>query len=223
MSMEVFAYQYAALLHEPSITSDPKPDALIGSRPATGSNRIKSLPQAQRMKRFYRHYIHLLLITISLTFSLSSSVLAVISPGTRGAAVTSLQLNLKNAGYDPGPIDGIYGGTTEYAVRRFQQDRGLIVDGIVGPATEAALTGAVPIRTPRPLPPRAPIVVQQKVVELQQLLANQRCYNGPIDGIYGPGTSAAVLRAQRNYGLVADGIPGPATIAALRSARCRCF
>jgi chitosanase len=36
-------------------------------------------------------------------------------------------------------IDGIYGNLTEAAVRRFQQQKGLVADGIVGPATSSAL------------------------------------------------------------------------------------
>ena len=38
--------------------------------------------------------------------------------------------------------NGVYGKETKWAVRLFQQDRGLPVDGIVGPATYNALMGA---------------------------------------------------------------------------------
>jgi peptidoglycan hydrolase-like protein with peptidoglycan-binding domain len=36
-------------------------------------------------------------------------------------------------------VDGVYGGMTEYAVIRFQQNQGLNPDGVVGPATASAL------------------------------------------------------------------------------------
>ncbi len=66
--------------------------------------------------------------------------------GSRGQEVKDLQKNLKAAGYDPGPIDGIYGPKTESAVRKYQKAKGLTVDGVAGSATLAALGGATPSR-----------------------------------------------------------------------------
>jgi murein DD-endopeptidase MepM/ murein hydrolase activator NlpD len=54
-----------------------------------------------------------------------------------------------------------------------------------------------------------------KVAALQVALRAQRTYRGPIDGIFGPGTQAGVLKFQRRAGLLADGIPGPRTRRAL--------
>ncbi len=59
--------------------------------------------------------------------------------GSRGPAVAFLQVALTRAGYDPGPIDGIFGGQTFLAVQRFQRANGLSPDGIVGPKTQDAL------------------------------------------------------------------------------------
>lgn len=59
--------------------------------------------------------------------------------GSTGTAVRDLQKALDRAGFDPGPIDGIFGARTERAVRAFQKTRKLTVDGIVGPRTWAAL------------------------------------------------------------------------------------
>lgn len=53
--------------------------------------------------------------------------------GEQGEAVEQLQQSLQNQGYDPGDIDGIFGTNTLAAVEAFQQDRGLTIDGIVGP------------------------------------------------------------------------------------------
>ncbi|MBF2074991.1 MAG: peptidoglycan-binding protein [Synechococcales cyanobacterium C42_A2020_086] len=49
--------------------------------------------------------------------------------------VAALQQALLERGYDPGPIDGIYGPLTTDAVTRFQIEAGIQVDGIAGPQT----------------------------------------------------------------------------------------
>lgn len=54
-------------------------------------------------------------------------------------AVKQIQQALKNKGFDPGEIDGIWGRNTIAAVMQFQQRQGFEVDGIVGPKTSAAL------------------------------------------------------------------------------------
>lgn len=54
-------------------------------------------------------------------------------------SLVAVQKALKDAGFDPGPIDGIWGPRTRAAVVAFQRARGLIADGIVGPQTRAAL------------------------------------------------------------------------------------
>lgn len=54
-----------------------------------------------------------------------------------------LQQLLSRAGFNPGPLDGIPGRRTTEAVRQFQARHKLVVDGVVGPATIAALRAAV--------------------------------------------------------------------------------
>lgn len=53
--------------------------------------------------------------------------------------IQGVQRSLKDHGFDPGDIDGIWGRRTIAAVRAFQSARGLTVDGIVGPQTMRAL------------------------------------------------------------------------------------
>ena len=55
--------------------------------------------------------------------------------GSRGNEVRQIQTRLKELGYNPGTIDGIYGTNTQNAVKAFQRDKGLSVDGIAGPKT----------------------------------------------------------------------------------------
>ena len=61
------------------------------------------------------------------------------SSGSTGQTVRQIQTALKNRGYYTGKVDGIFGKITTAAVKKFQKDRGLKVDGIVGPATMKAL------------------------------------------------------------------------------------
>ena len=55
--------------------------------------------------------------------------------------VTYLQQTLIERGFDPGPVDGIFGPLTEAGVRAFQEASAITVDGIVGPETWGAING----------------------------------------------------------------------------------
>jgi len=68
-----------------------------------------------------------------------SRELKLTKPYMRGEDVLEVQRALKESGYDPGQIDGVYGKKTERAVRRFQKANGLKADGIAGKRTFAAL------------------------------------------------------------------------------------
>lgn len=46
-----------------------------------------------------------------------------------------VQQSLKAIGYDPGPVDGVNGEKTDAAIRKFQEEHGLVPDGIVGDIT----------------------------------------------------------------------------------------
>jgi len=50
-------------------------------------------------------------------------------------SVAEIQKRLNGLGYNAGPVDGIQGVKTLAAIRKFQSDYNLIVDGIVGPQT----------------------------------------------------------------------------------------
>lgn len=59
--------------------------------------------------------------------------------GSKGEKVKQVQEKLKRWGYYSGNIDGIYGSGTQSAVKKFQKNNGLSVDGIVGKKTAAAM------------------------------------------------------------------------------------
>lgn len=56
-----------------------------------------------------------------------------------GDDVSTLQQRLLDMGFDVGRADGIFGRETEAALREFQRNTGVVVDGLCGPATFKAL------------------------------------------------------------------------------------
>lgn len=62
-----------------------------------------------------------------------------IKKGSRGNPVRRAQKRLTLGGWDTGGVDGIFGSSTEAAVKRFQHDQGLAQDGIVGLQTWARI------------------------------------------------------------------------------------
>ena len=59
--------------------------------------------------------------------------------GSTGEKVKELQKWLTDYGYYSGEIDGEFGADTEDAVKTFQEEAGLIVDGVVGDDTKKAM------------------------------------------------------------------------------------
>jgi peptidoglycan hydrolase-like protein with peptidoglycan-binding domain len=54
------------------------------------------------------------------------------------------------------------------------------------------------------------------VMDLQTVMKRLGYYSGPIDGVYGDATTAAVTEMQKALGVTADGVYGPSTNAALK-------
>jgi hypothetical protein len=65
----------------------------------------------------------------------------IIKLGSVGDDVRRLQERLRELGFYDGRIDGIFGGATLSAVKAFQKNEGLKVDGIIGPETARKLFG----------------------------------------------------------------------------------
>lgn len=66
----------------------------------------------------------------------------VIQRGAVGDDVIELQARLQNIGYYQGKIDGVYGWGTYWALRNFQKDFGLPIDGLGGETTKKKLAKA---------------------------------------------------------------------------------
>jgi murein DD-endopeptidase MepM/ murein hydrolase activator NlpD len=158
-----------------------------------------------------------LLVRTSCVLAIASAVLATAAAAeaARGSArVAALQVALGAERVYTGDVDGWAGPQTRRAVRLVQLRRGLVADGVAGPATLRALG-----RRGRPRYASRAITLGARgwdVAQLQFLLAWAGFPSGPMDGGFGPRTRAALLRYQAWAGLAADGIAGRATLAALR-------
>ena len=135
--------------------------------------------------------------------------------GNKEHPVKTLQYLLRARGHNV-TVDGIFGPATNAAVRAFQQQKGLAVDGIVGPNTWSALI----------------ITVKQgsqgdAVRGVQEEFQFRNLSGDPskglaVDGVFGSETDAAVRGFQQALHLdiasvTVDGIVGPITWQALVS------
>jgi len=112
--------------------------------------------------------------------------------------------------------DSVFDDACDHAVRTFQQQRGLSVDGIVGVETYRALAAARHRLGDRLLFYRVTHpFVGDDVTALQERLLDLGFDAGRPDGIFGARTEHALRDFQRNYGLVVDGTCGPRTLRAL--------
>jgi len=145
---------------------------------------------------------------------------AALQRGETGEAVRDLQRRLAALGFDAPPDEpGEFGPSTEAAVRAFQQQRGLVVDGLCGPQTWAALVESGFSLGDRTLYFRQPMLRGDDVTELQRQLNSLGFDAGREDGIFGAESGTAVLNFQRNIGMKADAIVGPDTVEALERIR----
>lgn len=102
------------------------------------------------------------------------------------------------------------------AIRAFQQERGLAVDGIVGPQTLRHLEEARWQLGDRALSYTPGHLMRgDDVAILQRQLQNLGFDTGRIDGIFGPQTDNALREFQRSVGVTADGTAGVETFKAL--------
>jgi N-acetylmuramoyl-L-alanine amidase len=135
--------------------------------------------------------------------------------GAEGEGVGDIQRRLIAAGFAIDDPADSYGAATEAAVRRFQQTRGLVVDGICGRDTWTALVEAGWQLGDRLISLKSPMMRGEDVGELQRKLGALGFDSGRVDAIFGPLTERALKDFQRNVGLVTDGVSGPDVIAAL--------
>jgi len=128
-----------------------------------------------------------------------SGSLPTIRRGSRGDYVAYVQRYLcVNA-------DGIFGQNTEAAVRRYQAQQRLAVDGIVGPNTWQRILSGLGGGSSGSRP------TIRRGSRGDDVVLVQRYLGVTADGIFGQNTEAAVRRYQTQQRLAVDGIVGPST------------
>ena len=139
--------------------------------------------------------------------------------GGRGAAVTEVRDRLIRLGLlqrCPDEPADVFDAELDRAVRLFQQQRGLSVDGAVGERTFRRLEEARWQLGDRVLSYRAGRLVSgDDVATLQRRLLQFGFDLDRADGIFGPRTDAAVREFQRSVGVAPDGTCGPDSFRAL--------
>jgi peptidoglycan hydrolase-like protein with peptidoglycan-binding domain len=134
-------------------------------------------------------------------------------PWDVGEAVAELQELLCAYGFTL-KVDSDFGWRTEVAVKTYQSQHGLRIDGVVGPETWRSLKSGVKACTRELKRDRS----GADVLELQKLL--HICgYPVLLDGKFGPETEQAVIAFQQNHHLKPDGIVNAVTWRLLKNKR----
>ncbi|HEX3613999.1 MAG TPA: N-acetylmuramoyl-L-alanine amidase [Sporichthyaceae bacterium] len=132
----------------------------------------------------------------------------------RKLAILSLLPDSPDAVDDP--AEASFDDACDRAVRHFQQQRGLNVDGLVGRETYEALEEARWRLGDRVLSHQVSRSQRgDDVAALQRRLLEMGFNCGRVDGIFGAETAAALRELQRSLGVSADGTCGPETFRAL--------
>jgi peptidoglycan hydrolase-like protein with peptidoglycan-binding domain len=125
----------------------------------------------------------------------------------------ALQMQLNQAGYYQGPIDGIYGPATVDAVAKLQTDAGLPVTGFMDKATTKALDDKLAT-----ISQQSAQAAMTQAAAVQTMLKITGFWTGPIDGKWTDELTASLMRFQTALGVPATGVVDVATLVAFQTA-----
>ena len=139
--------------------------------------------------------------------------------GDRGREVEDLQTRLLALGFDLGNrgMDRVFGPVTELAVRTFQQEMGILADGVVGEITWNEIVEAGYRPGERLIYVRQPPFRGADVTELQRMLNDLGFDPGAVNGLFDERTARATKEFQRNAGLTPDGVVDDGVFKVLRT------
>lgn len=125
-------------------------------------------------------------------------------PQMAHAYIVDLQAELAAHGYRPGAADGVLGARTKQAIRQYQKDAGLQVNGVASKELFEHMKFALPkVNAKAEAAPAAPS--RALVSEVQRGLAARGYYAGAVDGVAGSATREAVRRFQADASLPVTG------------------
>lgn len=129
--------------------------------------------------------------------------------GSNNEFVKTVQKRLWKLGYYNGDWSGVFGTETWKAVKAFQADHELTVDGSVGTNTWGKLKEEASAPSKKDVEDTA----SEQLKKYQQQLKDLGWYKGELTGKYDKATVDAVKAFQKATGLKVDGAIGPKTLA----------
>ncbi len=166
--------------------------------------------------------------------------LRLVAPNMKGARVRKLQEDLMAIGIAI-EVDGIFGSDTDAAVRQFQLDNNLKVDGIAGQVTQVKLAQIIRNTGTRGGVPHGAITLQSVIDQNQsipfdnvnsgilfddqdfcteiQTILRANGFLAVVDGLYGPKTREALRRFRQSRHLGGGDVLGATTAKSLLDAK----
>ena len=160
----------------------------------------------------------------------TNAPVASLRKGDESEAVRTMQQRLISLGYLSGYADGKFGDSTEDAVKLFQRQHNLTVDGVAGATTQNLLYSSNARRyTGGSVSSNNSVTSLRKgdeseaVRTMQQRLIKLGYLSGYADGKFGDSTEDAVKLFQRIHGLTVDGVAGASTLEKIYSSSAKYY
>lgn len=129
--------------------------------------------------------------------------------------VLELQRELNQLGFNAGPVDGVMGARTRSAIRAYQADNELLVDGQPTTGLLAHVRATGQGRTPAPATPTSG-VSSRMIADIQEALRGSGYTTERESGRLDDQTRAAIRRYESDQGLLMSGEPSAELLRHLR-------
>ncbi|MFQ5625990.1 MAG: peptidoglycan-binding protein [Methyloligellaceae bacterium] len=127
-------------------------------------------------------------------------------PLPRSKTIAAIQRKLTESGYEPGPVDGVFGNMTRAAIMAYQHDHGLSVTGEGSSGLlKNMILGASAGDSDQTASTPAPEETKALVEAVQKALTKLGYQPGPADGVWGAATRKAIEQFERDHGLDVKG------------------